>query len=626
MNRIERHGLWRVLILALLVLFVGCRAGKSDSEPAAAAIPSEAKGDDQDERSAKESARAPTAVGDIPEFEQPGRKGEGRAKLMPAPPTRAGGIGLGGNGVSGGGRFPADKGYGGPGTRPRPTTPAEEPLDPNGRFATTYRPGGGHLAAFEAAVARGVIPTAEREIVADIGARYWSTMDPPDRKALAMRTDMERTALPPGGGPVHVRIALRSTTKAPAGRPHLSVHLVLDVSGSMRGEPMDQAKLAAQALVDKLAATDDFSLITFSSEAEVKVRDITVGPGKASIKKSIAAIEPGGGTNISEGLRLAYEQSKTRTIPRDAIRVVLLLSDGRANAGITSQGRLSRLALEAFQDGIQTSTFGLGTDYDGALMSAIASDGAGGYYYLRNADQITPALSTELDKRLDPAATAVEVRIRLKKDVSLLRVYGSRRLNVEEAARVRAIEVAADKHAENRDKIKTDRQDDPEGGMRFLIPAFARDDNHAMLLKLQLPAGVGKRDIAVVELKYKDRVQRKNVTEEVRIGVDYANSDADSAKSAQPSVARTVQGFAAGETLMEASRLVAQGDRTAALAILTEREQILRTAATTLTEPGFNRDADRLARLRTHLGASDGMGEPLVLAMLLETAGRTHLH
>ena len=48
----------------------------------------------------------------------------------------------------------------------------EAAIDPNGRFATTYRPGGGHLAAFESAVARGVVPPAEREIVSDVGARY----------------------------------------------------------------------------------------------------------------------------------------------------------------------------------------------------------------------------------------------------------------------------------------------------------------------------------------------------------------------------------------------------------------------------------------------------------------------
>ena len=143
--------------------------------------------------------------------------------------------------------------------------------------------------------------------------------------------------------------------------------------------------------------------------------------------------------------------------------------------------RLSHLALDAFQKGIQTSSFGFGSDYDGA----------GGYHYLRDPDQIAPALAPALDRRLDPVATTVEVRVRLKPDVGLLRVYGSRRLGEVEAAKVRATEIAADAQAAARDHIKQDRQDDAEGGMRFFIPAFARDDAHALLFKLQVPAGAG---------------------------------------------------------------------------------------------------------------------------------------
>ena len=94
-------------------------------------------------------------------------------------------------------------------------------------------------------------------------------------------------------------------------------------------------------------------------------------------------------------------------------------------------------------------------------------------------------------------ATAVEVRVRLKKDVDLLRVYGSRRLNQSEAARVRAQEVAADAQASKRDGIKQDRQDDGEGGMRFFIPAFSRGDSHALLLKVGAKAGAGSLGIGV---------------------------------------------------------------------------------------------------------------------------------
>ncbi len=538
-----------------------------------------------------------------------------------------GGAGLGVAGVGfGGGGLGSVGSVGSVGVAsPSPAVAGDSAIDPNGRFATTYRPGGGHLAAFESAVARGIVPAAEREVVSDLGARYTPDLAVSAGHALAMRADLERGALPPSGGAFHVRLALRSSAVAPAARPHLSVHLVLDVSGSMAGESITRARSAAAALVDRLAPSDDFSLVTFSTDANVLVPDGAVGARRGWIKDTIAGIKENGGTNIGEGLRLGYAQAALPTIPEDAVRVVFLVSDGHANFGIKSRDSLSRLALDAFQKGIQTSSFGLGSDYDGALMSAIAGDGSGGYYYLRDPDQIAPALSTELDRRLDPVATAVEVRVRLKKDVDLLRIYGSRRLGESESERVRTAEIAADAQASARDHIKQDRQDDTEGGMRFFIPAFARDDAHALLFKLNVPAGVGGRAVAGIELRYKDRIAKKNVIEEVPIKIAFADGDGASAATIDASVARTVQGFAAGEALTTASWKIANGDRYGATALLTEREAILRAAADTLHEPLFLRDADRLARLRASAATSTGSGDPLVLAMLMETAGRSHL-
>jgi Ca-activated chloride channel family protein len=514
-------------------------------------------------------------------------------------------------------------------SRPIAATPVIEgaqpavAIDPNGRFATTYRPGGGHLAAFESAISRGILPAGDRELVSDVGARYAPAMDAPHGQALAVRTDLERSKLAPAGGLFHLRVALRSTADKVAERPHLSVHLVLDVSGSMAGESITRAREAARALVDKLAPTDDFSFVTFSSDADVKVPDGPVGSRRDQIKHVIEGVHEGGGTNISKGLELGYKEALSKTIPDDAVRVVLLLSDGRANAGIVNQDSLSHLALDAFQKGVQTSSFGLGADYDGALMSSIANDGAGGYYYLRDADQITGALSTEIDKRLDPVATAVEVRVRLKKGVDLMKVYGSRRLDQAEAQRVRAQEVAADEQSKKRDKIDKDRQDDAEGGMRFFIPAFARDDAHAILLQLRVPEGAGTKAIALVEVKYKDRVAKKNQADEAPVAITFADSDAASAASADANMMRTIQGFAAGQALTAASQKVSAGDKTGAIALLAERETILRTASTQLNEPLFLKDADRLAKMREHLGTPTG--DPLVLAMLLETAANSHL-
>ncbi len=499
------------------------------------------------------------------------------------------------------------------------------PLDPNGRFATTYRPGAGHLAAFESAVSVGLVPEAEREIVGDIGARYVPEIASPKKGALAFQTDLERAKMAPTGGPVHLRFTVRSTEVESKGRPPVSVVVVLDTSGSMRGELIKSARTAAQSLVDKLEPSDDFSLVTFSSEARVLIPMGKIGSRKDALKKTISEIKENGGTNIGAGLSLGYEELKKSKLV-DSVRVTMLLSDGRATEGVTNRAQLSQLALNAFQDGVQTSAFGLGTDYDGPLMSQIANDGAGGYYYLKSGEQIAAALSTELDKRLDPVASALEIRVRLKPGAELLEVYGSRRLGSEESARIRTIEVAQDKQAEKRDKIKANRQNDDEGGMRFFIPAFARNDSHTMLLKLRLPESVAAKDIAAIEIKYKDRITKKNVSEELVIKADYAASDAESANTMNASVQRTVQGFLAGQTLMAASRLVAEGQKERAAKLLAEREELLLQATLLLREPLFLRDQKRLARLRSHIDAKGVLGEPLVLAMMMESAGNVHLH
>lgn len=510
---------------------------------------------------------------------------------------------------------------------PPPVTLTETVLDPNGRYATTYRPGAGHLAAFESAIAVGLIPEAEREIVSDVGARYAPTFDAPKDMGLALRSDFERTKLAPGGGTVHLRLTLRSTAEKATERPPLAVVVVLDVSGSMRGELIQSARDAASQLVDKLGDKDQFSLVTFSTEAGVRIPLTTIGPQRDGVKKNISEIVEGGGTNIGEGLKLGYAEALKPAVKKDAVKVVMLLSDGRANDGITDRKKLARFSLAAFESGIQTSSFGLGSDYDGPLMSQIANDGAGGYYYLPNAKQIAPALATELEKRLDPIATAVELRVRLKPGVELLNVYGSRRLSEEEAAKVRTIEVATDKQTEKRDKIKQNRQEDAEGGMRFFMPAFARDDSHSILLKLRLPEGVGMKDVALVAVKYKDRVRKKNVSEENVLKLEYANRDADSVASYDASVRRTVQGFAAGEALIKAAQLIADGDRQRAIDLLGEREGLLIHAAAMLGEPLFVQDASRLSRLRNHASGKDkNLRDPMVLAMMMETAGGVHLH
>jgi Ca-activated chloride channel family protein len=405
----------------------------------------------------------------------------------------------------------------------------------------------------------------------------------------------------------------------------MSVHLALDVSGSMNGAAIDNAKKAAQALVLKLDPLDDFSMVTFSSEADVLVPDGPVGPRRKDIMAKIGAVRADGGTNISAGLDLAYHQAHTGQIDADAIKIVMLLSDGHANAGDTNPTSLAERAEHAFQDGVQTSTFGLGGDFDAPLMSAIADKGAGGYYYLADSTQIAPALTRELDARLIPVAQAVELRVRLRPDVAPLKVFGSHVLDGAEANGVRRQELAVDRLVHKTDGIKEDRADDTTGGMRFFMPAFARDDRHAMMMTLRLPPGVGERAIGSVEVRYKDRVLKKNVTQEIRVATRYANSETRSLATANASVEGTLEALAAGEAILEAADKVDRGDREGAAKLLEERSDLLRQASTRLTAPSLADDATRLARLARAVSGADQVADPVPLAVMLRGSAYAYL-
>lgn len=478
---------------------------------------------------------------------------------------------------------------------------ARPALDPNARYATTYRPGGAALSAFDAAVGRGDIPAEYKDLVGDFGARYASAMAAPTDVALAFRAEPERTKVAPSGGKLNFRISLRSSASETARAP-LSVHLVLDVSGSMSGNAIDNARKAAQSLVERLDAKDDFSMVTFSNSAEVLVADGPVGPRRKKILETIEQVHANGGTNISAGLDLGYAQAHDPKISPEAVKIVMFLSDGHANGGDTRPESLAERSARAFQDGIQTSAFGLGADFDAPLMSSIADRGAGGYYFLADSSQIAGALAKEMDSRLVPAALGVEVRVRLRPDVIPLRVYGSHALEQREAAQVRAQEVAMDVNAAKKQGIARDRQEDAPGGMRFFMPAFAKDDRHAILMELQIPPGTGSRPLGSVEIKYKDRVRKKNTTDELPVTVVYASSDAESAASADASVVATVQAFLAGDSIVQAESLVDRELRLPATRLLQERAEILKRAATTLSDPRLGEDAIRLARLSRAIG------------------------
>src|SRR5262249_16335932 len=117
----------------------------------------------------------------------------------------------------------------------------------------------------------------------------------------------------------------RKTLRVPA----VSVALVVDRSSSMTetgpgGNKLALAKEAAARAVQALKPADKVAVVTFDSEATMLVPLTSVAQGE-KIVAAIQSIQPGGGTSIYSGAKMAYDALKADTTP---IKHIILLTDG----------------------------------------------------------------------------------------------------------------------------------------------------------------------------------------------------------------------------------------------------------------------------------------------------------
>ena len=113
----------------------------------------------------------------------------------------------------------------------------------------------------------------------------------------------------------------------------LNLSLVIDRSGSMNGEPLEEAKKCASMLVDRMSEKDRLSVVTYESHAEVLVTSQPVSH-KSRLKSQIRGITTGGMTALYDGWSLGAEEV-AKNSNDNFISRVLLLSDGQANRGLT---------------------------------------------------------------------------------------------------------------------------------------------------------------------------------------------------------------------------------------------------------------------------------------------------
>jgi VWFA-related protein len=153
------------------------------------------------------------------------------------------------------------------------------------------------------------------------------------------------------------------------------VVLAIDISSSMAGTPIAQAKAAATAFVDSIGPNDPVAIMTFGNTAQV-VQGFT--SDKDVLRNAIAGINFGGETNLYDGSVRSIEQAAAAPVPR---HTVIILSDG-AHYLVEGRAENSREnALNtALTQGVPVYTIGLGYGTDRSYLQALA-EGTNARYF-----------------------------------------------------------------------------------------------------------------------------------------------------------------------------------------------------------------------------------------------------
>jgi Ca-activated chloride channel family protein len=255
-----------------------------------------------------------------------------------------------------------------------------------------------------------------------------------DTPAPEITAALDRSTINHEGGSVrHLVITVKAPLLPPTDEPRqpLNLGLVIDASGSMSGPPLEAAKAATRALLEKLATTDHLSLISFASDVVVHAEAVKLdGEGRAEIGRALRPLVTRGSTDLFAGWVSGCEAVAKRQAAADVLERnhVILLSDGHANQGETDPTRLAHHAGELRRRGVLTSTVGIGSHYSPIQLQAISEAGGGRMHDAELPDEIAEIMFAELTDALATTVESLELAIRLPQGVEA-EIYGPTPLN-----------------------------------------------------------------------------------------------------------------------------------------------------------------------------------------------------
>jgi Mg-chelatase subunit ChlD len=208
-----------------------------------------------------------------------------------------------------------------------------------------------------------------------------------------------------------VRFSVKTAASGRALNRPMNIVLLIDSSGSM--ERSDRVRILQECmrtLAAQLKAKDVVSVVSFARTPRLWV-DGMPGTMASELPKRVGSLNPEGGTNLEEALKVAYETAR-KHFSADGVNRVVLLTDGAANLGDVEPESLKAKVEAERKRGIALDCFGIGWEgLNDELLETLSRNGDGRYGFVNSTEAAGSEFAGQLAGALKVAASDVKVQV-----------------------------------------------------------------------------------------------------------------------------------------------------------------------------------------------------------------------
>lgn len=186
------------------------------------------------------------------------------------------------------------------------------------------------------------------------------------------------------------------------------VIFVIDISGSMQGEKIKQAKESLRFGLTKTLNEDDrFNIVAFESSIKTMGHDL-VQATRANITRALDFVDrlkADGGTNINDALVTAMKMFERAPRPHNLV----FITDGLPEAGVVDPDLIAAHVRESNTVRARLFSFGVGANVNRVLLERLAAENRGAGSFIDDQSQLGQTVSGFFSKVSKPVLSDVHI-------------------------------------------------------------------------------------------------------------------------------------------------------------------------------------------------------------------------